>query len=76
MSHSPYGHKISAYVLLKIDKILLLKTKELGVLLYVVNTHPVIKIKTTVINIELSVACINNCTFGKTVGDIITHLLH
>jgi hypothetical protein len=35
---SPSDHKISAYVLLKSDKIELLKTK-LGALLYVVNIH-------------------------------------
>ena len=40
VSDCPYGHKISADILLETDEILLLKTK-LGVLLYVVIIHPV-----------------------------------
>jgi len=48
---------------------------ELGVLLCVVCTHPVIKIKNNiVVNIELSVAYIKNCMFNKTVCDVITYL--
>ena len=40
-SNSPYEHIMSAYVLLKSDKTKLLKQIKLGVLLYVVNIHPV-----------------------------------
>jgi hypothetical protein len=40
------SHWMSTYYLLKCDKINVLK-KKLGVLLYVVNVHPVIKLQIT-----------------------------
>ena len=40
VSNSPCGHKMAAYILLKLDNIYLLKQIQLGVLLYVVNIHP------------------------------------
>ena len=40
VSNSPYGHKMSVYVLLKSYEIWQFKNKT-GILLYVVNIHPV-----------------------------------
>jgi len=44
MPQTSYGHKMSVYILLKIDEMWLLKTKA-GVLLYVVIIHPVYSVE-------------------------------
>jgi len=45
VSDSPYGHKMSVYVLLKSDK--------LGISLYVLKTHPVYSVEVCVPRITL-----------------------